>query len=81
MINCLDIFMTHRLLYKVEGAVETNPIADFFIEKSTPLLSDVFSISEKVTQHTLSHFPVTGNKGSMSLNKKMQNADWRTSRH
>ncbi len=33
LINCLDIFMTHRLLFKVEGAVETNPIADFFIEK------------------------------------------------
>ena len=33
LINCLDIFMTHRLLLKVEGAVETNPIADFFIEK------------------------------------------------
>ena len=25
--------MTHRLLFKVEGAVETNPIADFFIDK------------------------------------------------
>lgn len=33
LINCLDIFMTHRLLSKVEGAVETNPIADFFIDK------------------------------------------------
>ena len=33
LINCLDIFMTHRLLFKVEGAVETNPIADFFIDK------------------------------------------------
>lgn len=25
--------MTHRLLLKVEGAEETNPIADFFIDK------------------------------------------------
>ena len=33
LINCFDIFMTHRLLFKVEGAVERNPIADFFIEK------------------------------------------------
>lgn len=33
LINCLDIFMTHRLLSKVEGAVERNPIADFFIDK------------------------------------------------
>ena len=33
LVNCLDIFMTHRLLSRVEGAVETNPIAKFIIDK------------------------------------------------
>lgn len=31
LINCLDIFMTHTLLRM--GAVESNPIANFFIQK------------------------------------------------
>jgi curved DNA-binding protein CbpA len=33
LINCLDIFMTHRLLSGVEGARETNPFAQFFIDQ------------------------------------------------
>ncbi|MCP4775856.1 MAG: J domain-containing protein [Planctomycetaceae bacterium] len=33
LINCLDIFMTHRLLFSVEGARETNPFAQFFIDQ------------------------------------------------
>lgn len=33
LVNCLDIFMTHRLFSRVEGAVESNPIARFIIDK------------------------------------------------
>lgn len=33
LINCLDIFMTYALLQTTSGAVEANPIADYFLQR------------------------------------------------
>ena len=32
LINCLDIFLTYLLLATTKGAVEANPIADYFMQ-------------------------------------------------
>lgn len=33
LINCLDIFLTYLLLATTKGAVEANPIADYFMQQ------------------------------------------------